>query len=197
MSMFFFIKTVAKKKGLWYNMDNFKGGNFMGRGKLILAIIFALIIGTTTVYAYNEDSLKIKSGDSSGLDVRYENIKILKQKNSQIKFTEEEYGINFSTFLKTPGDYVEFSFDIVNYNNTDIEIGEILKSNLSEQEQRYLKYVVSYIDDREIEKGQILKEKEKKTIKVRIEYKYDITAEELPTTNTILDISYNIFFYEA
>lgn len=169
----------------------------INKTKPVLVLIFALIIGTTTVYAYNEDSLKISTKQSENLDIKYENIKVLKEKNASIKFIDNDTDIDFNTVLKIPGDYIEFTVDVVNYSSIDAKISEIEKSTLTEYEQRYLKYEVRYVDGSEIKEDQILKSNDKKTIKVRIEYKYDITEEDLPTSDTTLNLNFNIIFNEV
>lgn len=168
----------------------------MNKIKILLLSIFVIVIGTTTVYAYNEDNLKISTKQSENLDIKYENINMLSENTANIKFINDKTGVEFTTELEKPGDYIEFSVNVVNYSNLDAKISEIAKSSLTEQEQKYLKYEVKYIDNSDIKEGQILKSKETKTIKIRLEYKYDITADDLPTSDNILNSNFSIVFVE-
>ena len=153
----------------------------------LVVLLIIVLVGTTTAYA--KDVSK-----SSNMDVRYENINVLTKNTGKAKLSDSD--VNFEASLQKPGDYFEFTVDVKNYNNYDVLISDFEKSILTDEEKRYLDYKVVYSDNSQIELGQVLKSNETKTIKVRLEYKYDITADDLPKSDSNTNLFLNMSFSE-
>lgn len=153
----------------------------------LVVLLIIVLVGTTTAYA--KDVSK-----SSNMDVRYENINVLTKNTGKAKLSDSD--VNFEASLQKPGDYFEFTVDVKNYNNYDVLISAFEKSILTDEEKRYLDYKVVYSDNSQIELGQVLKSNETKTIKVRLEYKYDITADDLPKNDSNTNLFLNMSFSE-
>lgn len=153
----------------------------------LVVLLIIVLVGTTTAYA--KDVSK-----SSNMDVRYENINVLTKNTGKAKLSDSD--VNFEASLQKPGDYFEFTVDVKNYNNYDVLISDFEKSILTDEEKRYLGYKVVYSDNSQIELGQVLKSNETKTIKVRLEYKYDITADDLPKSDSNTNLFLNMSFSE-
>ncbi len=153
----------------------------------LVVLLIIVLVGTTTAYA--KDVSK-----SSNMDVRYENINVLTKNTGKAKLSDSD--VNFEASLQKPGDYFEFTVDVKNYNNYDVLISDFEKSILTDEEKRYLGYKVVYSDNSQIELGQVLKSNETKTIKVRLEYKCDITADDLPKSDSNTNLFLNMSFSE-
>ena len=161
----------------------------MNKFKFFVVGLLLIVVGTTTVCAASSTTKQ-----STGLDIRYENLEVLTESNVNVELND--LGITFDSHLQVPGDYFEFTVDMVNYSDMDAKIDDIEKSILSADEKRFLEYKVSYLDGSDIEVNQVLKAKEIKTIKVRLDYKYDITAEDLPTKDYNTNLFFNVNFIE-
>ncbi|MBQ3306615.1 MAG: hypothetical protein IJG68_00320 [Bacilli bacterium] len=119
----------------------------------------------------NEDSVSIGTGDSAATIDSENNCKI-----------------DFEVTLSLPGDFYEFTVDVVNAGTIDGMIGELNKTLKVNNEAvsetpDYLTYSVTYADGMEILENHKIEAGETETYKVRLEFKTDI--EELPEATTI------------
>ncbi|MBQ3306695.1 MAG: hypothetical protein IJG68_00720 [Bacilli bacterium] len=119
----------------------------------------------------NENSVSIGTGDS-GAEIDSEN----------------NCKIDFEVTLSLPGDFYEFTVDVVNAGTIDGMIGElnkILKVNneVVSEIPGYLDYSVTYADGMEIQANHKLEVGVTETYKVKLVFKTDI--EELPEAATI------------
>ncbi len=162
--------------------------------KVIISLIVAIAtITSTTVYAYS-NSL-IKTNEKEVFNIHYKNVNSSSE-NGKV-YLEGNSDIYFKCDLKQPGDIYEFTVDMVNESNKDAKVDEKFITELSDKQQRYLKYTVTYEDGTEIKKNDILKSNETKTLKIKVEFLFDITEEDLPTEKENLDLSFNIIMVEA
>ena len=98
--------------------------------------------------------------------------------------------IDFNTTLNMPGDFYEFTVDVVNEGSIDAIIDEITKEpELTTEQAKYLNYEVSYSDGSSVGEQKKLPKKTTNTIKVRIEFRKDISNSDLPTGQVVLDLS--------
>ena len=67
---------------------------------------------------------------------------------------------------------------------------------LTKEQQRYLTYTVTYEDGQEIKTDDILRANDKVTLKVRVEFKFDITEEDLPKEEQNIGLDFNITMIE-
>ncbi len=119
----------------------------------------------------NQDSVALKEGDSAATIDSNNNCKV-----------------DFSVTLGVPGDYYEFTVDIVNAGSIDAMIGAItktLKVNniLVNNIPDYLMFTVTYADGGEVQENHLLGKNESETYLIHLEFKEDI--EELPDAATI------------
>ena len=90
--------------------------------------------------------------------------------------------LSFSTTLTTPGDYYEFTVDVVNGGSIDAMIDKVTKTpELTADQAKYLKYEVSYANGESISTKQTIASGVTTPIKVRVEYRKDLVASDLPT----------------
>ena len=98
--------------------------------------------------------------------------------------TEVSFNVNFTK----PGDFYEFTVDAVNDGTIDAMIESITKGVYASNGTTpktlpdYLTYSVTYSDEVEIQNNHLLKSGTTEKYKVRVEYKTDISSNQLPTT---------------
>ena len=100
--------------------------------------------------------------------------------------TEIAYSMSFNK----PGDFYEFTVDIVNSGTIDAMIDDGIINGIYDldgttikQQPAYLSNTISYSDGVEIKKNQILKANTSETIKVRVAFRTDIDPSDLPKTS--------------
>ena len=98
--------------------------------------------------------------------------------------------LNYTITLEEPGDFYEFTVDVVNGGTINAKIAENGVSNtaLTQAQDTYVNYTVTYADGTEISAGDKLAKagttvnsvaQDVKTVKVRVEYDSTITPEQL------------------
>ena len=99
--------------------------------------------------------------------------------------------------LAEPGDFYEFTVDAVNAGTINAKIANdgITQSPLTTQQDTYLNYTVTYSDGSAIAVGDTLAKAGQtgstKTLKVRVEYDSNITAEQLNALTDPLSVTLN------
>ena len=90
--------------------------------------------------------------------------------------------LTFSTTLNMPGDFYEFIVDVVNSGSIDAMIEKVTKTpELTVDQAKYLKYEVSYANGESVANKQAIAAGVTMPIKVRVEYRNDLVASDLPT----------------
>lgn len=129
---------------------------------LILIFIFSLLlisfvhkvlheeVDTSYIWNIKLTNLKVKEGSKKG-DIS------LKDNKVELDLT-----------LKDEKDFYEFSFDIENNGTLDAVLDEYIIN--VDNKKNILTYNISYINDKQILKGDVLNNKSTQTIKVRIDY---------------------------
>ena len=106
--------------------------------------------------------------------------------------------LSFNTTLKTPGDYYEFTVDVVNNGTIDAMIDSVTKTpELTSEQAKYLKYEITYQNGESINSKQILSTKTTMPIKVRIEYRKDLVASDLPSSNSTLTFTITLNYVQS
>ena len=90
--------------------------------------------------------------------------------------------LTFSTTLNMPGDFYEFTVDVVNSGSIDAMIESVTKTpELTVDQAKFLKYEVSYANGESIANKQAIAAGVTMPIKVRVEYRKDLSSTDLPT----------------
>ena len=105
--------------------------------------------------------------------------------------------VNFSVKLTNPGDFYEFTVKEVNAGTIDAMISKISKTGLTTSKAKYLDYTVTYSDGTTLAEKQLLKSNQSETLKVRIDFKKDITAADLPTIDTTLNLNFSLSYKQS
>ena len=113
--------------------------------------------------------------------------------------------LSYNVTLNKPGDYYEFTVDVVNSGTIDAKIDtdgiiktiKIGENDLTAAQAKLVDYTVTYSDNSEIAVGDTLGKNgtanngNKRTIKVRVAYKTDISNAELNAVNADMALTVN------
>lgn len=166
---------------------------------LIIVVLASLGIG----YSYISTDLNINGTanvESANWDVHFDNLNVTE---GSITPTEEatitdNTTVEFAATLDNPGDYYEFSVDVVNQGTMDAMIdGFDISPELTTDEEKYLEYKVTYLDDTNLANNQALKAGTSEIIKVRFKYLENSDKTNYPTEDKIFNISFNLDYSQA
>ena len=106
--------------------------------------------------------------------------------------------VEFSTTLNMPGDFYEFTIDVVNAGSIDAMIENVVKTpELTTDQAKFLKYEITYQNGESITTKQLLAKDTTMPIKVRIEYRKDLVASDLPTGQVVLDLALTLEYTQS
>ena len=110
--------------------------------------------------------------------------------------------VSYQVRLPLPGDFYEFTVVVENTGSIDAMIDSV-SSKLGNTEittgtlPSYLDYKVTYSDGVAIAPKHLLASNTEETFKVRLEFKKDITANDLPATAETLNLNFQINYVQA
>ena len=187
--------------------------------RLIIAVALILLVAISIGYAGLSTTLTINGTANiaaTSWNVHFENVQVTSGSVSVDENTTAPAvaagnttttALSYAVTLNKPGDFYEFTVDVVNggVNAKIAEENGITKTikvgdaDLSEAQAKLVNYTVTYADGTAIEAGNTLAKNDNqtggadiRTVKVRVEYNPNITAEELNAVNG--DLSLNLTF---
>ena len=177
------------------------------KNRKILYIIFGILLASvftlTVVYAALSTVLTINGQaevTSASWDIYFDNIKVnegsVEATKSPTKIDSKT--INFIVGLKEPGDYYKFTVDVVNNGTIDAMIDSVVKTpELTAEQSKYFNYDITYHSGESITSKQLVKSGSFVRLKVRLEYKKNLTASDLPTSNVSLSLGCTLVYSQA
>ena len=175
----------------------------MKKKNIIYTFVLVLFLLISIGYAALNSTLNIngKSNISKNTwDVHFDNIVVKDSSVEAIKLPtiENNTTVNFEVLLDKPGDFYEFTVDVVNNGTIDAMIESITKTpNLTETQQKYLNYIIEYQNGEQITTKQLVEKDDFVRLKVRVEYKSDITASDLPSLAETLNLSFTVNYTQG
>ncbi len=85
----------------------------------------------------------------------------------------------------------------INRGTIDAMVSSLVNTGVTPEQQKYLTYTVNYSDGTIVAEKQLLAANQMETIKVRVEFKKDITAADLPTIETTLNLTFSLNYIQA
>ena len=85
---------------------------------------------------------------------------------------------------------------MVNAGSIDAMISKVLKEGLSEAQEKYIDYSIKYSDGEELLEKDVLNSGTTKNIIVSVKYREDIVAEDLPTEEETLNLSFSVTYIQ-
>ena len=170
----------------------------------IKILLIVLILGLGIGYAYINSDLNINGTaqvNSANWDVHWANVQVTNGSVSASSPTiSNQTTVNYSVVLDQPGDYYEFTVDAVNGGSIDAMIDSIdskLNGATITTLPSYLNYSITYSDGMWLKQNHQLLHNTTETYKVRIEYRTDINANQLPATNQTLSLQFTVTYRQA
>ena len=179
------------------------------KGKTIALLIMVGIILTLSVgYAAMSRILTIRGAatmDPAKWDIHFENLKAAnitgkaeELSHPKIQETEKIEVNDISVKLYTPGAKVEYRVDIVNRGDMNAYVEDIIYSELSNAQKKYLNFKLIDVDTKEeLARNTYLAVGETKRAIIRIEYIEDINEEDLPKETDEIDLSVAVTFKQT
>ena len=165
---------------------------------LVLVCVFTLTIAYAALNAVLtiQGSAQVSSAD---WDVHLANPKVT---NGSVTTTVPTLttgkSLTFSTTLNMPGDFYEFTVDVVNSGSIDAMIEKVTKTpELTVDQAKFLKYEVSYANGESIANKQAIAAGVTMPIKVRVEYRNDLVASDLPTGQVQLTLGLALDYIQS
>ena len=151
-----------------------------------LCLVVVCVFTLTIAYAALNAVLTIQGSaqvTSSNWDVHFSNPKVTNgSATTTVPTLTTGKSLTFSTALNMPGDFYEFTVDVVNSGSIDAIIEKVTKTpELTTEQAKFLKYEISYANGESIANKQAIAAGVTMPIKVRVEYRNDLVASDLPT----------------
>ena len=180
-------------------MKRYKSSN-----SYLIGIIFLLLLIIGMGYAYLTSNLSISGNtEVTGNTWNIHFANIVEKEGSVVAINPatinatDNTKVSFSIKLSKPGDFYEFNVDAVNDGSIDGMIGTLNNVELTENQQKYLTYTLTYEDGVPISANDQLLSGTSETINCRVEFKKDIENSDLPTTTSNLSLSFSFAFIQS
>ena len=171
--------------------------------KYYILLIILLLLGVTFGYAVLNSTLNINGKSTiqkNTWNVHFENVQITtgSVEATKVPAIENSTTVDFEAQLNLPGDFYEFTIDVVNDGTIDAMIDCITKTpTLTEAQAKYLNYIIEYQNGESINTKQLVAKNSFVRLKVRVEYRKDITASDLPTTSETLNLAFTVNYVQS
>ena len=167
----------------------------------ILCIVLISVFTLTIAYAALNAVLTISGNaqvTASNWDIHMENPKVTNGSATTTVPSINGNNLTFSTTLNMPGDYYEFTVDVVNGGSIEAMIDSVVKTpELTTAQAKFLKYEITYQNGESINTKQNIAAGATTPIKVRLEYRNDLSASDLPTTADTLSLSLTLVYVQS
>ncbi len=179
----------------------------------IFTLLFMLMLGLGLGYAILTQDLTINGitkVKGNNWDIHFERLVV---NPDSVILADDDVGatidandntlVNYTVTLNSPGDFYEFTVDVVNAGTVDGMIGTIISKlngntlSLTNPLPNYLDYTVAYSNGVEIASNQMLVAGDTETFKVRVEFRRDIDNYLLPAADQTNTFSFGISYIQA
>ena len=169
---------------------------------VILCIVLISVFSLTVAYSALNAVLNISGNakvSSANWDIHLDNVKVTSGSvNGTTPSITSPTTATFSTTLNMPGDFYEFTIDVVNDGSIDAMIDSVTKEpTLTEAQAKYLNYIIEYQNGESINTKQLVAKNSFVRLKVKVEYRKDISASDLPTTSETLNLAFTVNYVQS
>ena len=155
--------------------------------------------GSSSSTPIKKDSVPVIEPSNINWQIEFENLEVDADSIEAITdahILSNKTEVNYTIYLRVPGEKYSFDVDVVNNGNIDAKIYDTVLTGLNSTQMKYIKYKVTYKDGTTIKEGDTLLVGEKKKIHLEIEYLEDIEVEDLPDTDQELNLTYKVTYIE-
>ena len=170
-------------------------------------LVLILVLGISVGYAVIQSVLTINGTATvkqSSFNVTFTDINITPGSHTKtgdtdatIVGTGNNNSIQYNITLEEPGDFYEFYAEITNAGSLDAVLKSIDISTISGEAANYTYYNVTETDGSAIVVNQTLEHGDTKWVKVRVEYRTDISANVLPDHDQPLSLTVSMNYGQA
>ena len=173
---------------------------------LVIVSLIVAVLGLTIAFAALSETLTINGTatlDAAKWGIKFENLTSGTKTgdaivNNEATIASDKVTINnIDVTLKTPGDSVTYTVDLVNEGTINAEISNIKVPELTEEQKRYIDFKVTYDNGEEVTQGDILNSETTKNLTIKIEFKKDVEASDLPSEAQQISLSYKLDFVQT
>ena len=169
---------------------------------LILCIAIVSVFTLSIAYAAMSTVLEIHGNSevvASSWDIYLDNVEVNSNSVSDnVPVISGSSTLTFDVDLNIPGDFYEFKVDVVNDGSIDAMIDSVVKTpELTSEQAKYIKYEITYENGESISAKQTLKKGTTTPIKVRVEYRKDLVASDLPSSATELNLKLTLVYVQS
>ena len=177
--------------------------------RFAVILLLVLLVSISIGYAILQSNLNITGTagiDNAKWDIHWQNVQVTSGSVSGSNVTTpptidgSKTTVSYNIRLDKPGDFYEFTVEAINDGTIDGMITSVsskLNGSAITTLPAYLQYYVKYADGIAISENQLLAVGETETYKVRIEFKKDITNEQLPVSVQTLNLSFAVNYGQA
>lgn len=172
--------------------------------KPLLYFVFFVFASVTVGYAALSTTLSITGKGTlskNSWDIHFENLVIVDNGASAVTtaptIDSTKTKVSFNITLSKPGDSYEFTVDAVNKGTIDAMLSGFSATSLTTNQQKYLTYTVTYGDGATISTKDYLKKGTSETIRVRVRFRDDLTATDLPSSAETLNLIATLTYVQA
>ena len=183
------------------------------RKKTFIYLLIILLVSISIGYAFLTQELSINGTGkvtANNWSIYFDNI-VFNNENVALSTGDSAAVINPTTLtdvtytitLQKPGDFYEFTVDVVNDGSLDAMVNTVsnklggVEIDATHPLPNYLNYSVTYSDGIAIAPNHLLEHGETETYKVRLEYRKDISANDLPSTAQTLTLNFSVEYVQA
>lgn len=172
--------------------------------KPLLYFVFFVFASVTVGYAALSTTLSITGKGTlskNSWDIHFENLVIVDNGASVVTtaptIDSTKTKVSFNITLSKPGDTYEFTVDAVNKGTIDAMLSGFSATSLTTDQQKYLTYTVTYSDGATISTKDYLKKGTSERIRVRVRFKDDLSATDLPSSAETLNLTATFVYVQA
>ena len=167
--------------------------NIFLKKTFLIPIFLLLLLGVSLGYAALQTTLTINGNTKitkTEWIVHFKNLQVTSGSylnegaNTAVIDSSDDTKITYTVTLKQPGDFYEFSFDIVNDGTLSAKLDDIRETGLTKAEIDSIPYLDYEVVGMPSENDVLdIGNDNKKTVTIRVEYPLDITAADLPSSD--------------
>ncbi len=179
---------------------------------LAIVVLVIAVIGLSVAFAALSQTLTINGSaklDASKWGLKFDNLVLASAPlpnsdyilgEANIKTEDNTVIENMNVRLKTPGDKIVYTVDLVNEGTINAKIDKIEKTQLTAEQSKYLSFKVykGNTGNDELKEGYVLGKESSIPLRIEIEFdKEKITKEDLPTEASEIKLSYGLTFVQT
>ena len=171
---------------------------------LIYSILLLILLSIGIGYAYLTSNLSITGSTKvtgNTWDIHFANLVV--NENSVTATTPASIdptnntSINYAITLDKPGDFYEFTVDIVNNGSIPSKINLVTINGITSEVEDIIDYSITYSNNKLVQVNDILNANSSKNIKVKIYFIEDIIPEDLLDTEANLNLTLSIIYNQS